>query len=81
MFSKVLPPIPTKHLTADDVDDLVRRTRASMLDALVAVTQSPLGQKAIKPSVTAQEQKLAAYAMQLGIFEKNKTTSDDKEKR
>lgn len=76
----VLPPISTKNLTADDVDNLTRRTRDSMLDALIALTESPLGQKATKASVTAKEENLAAYAMKHGIVER-KNSRDKREKR
>ena len=44
----VLPPIPTAHLTAADVEELTRTTREKMLKELVALTESPMGQKAAK---------------------------------
>ncbi|CAF9932816.1 1-acyl-sn-glycerol-3-phosphate acyltransferase beta [Imshaugia aleurites] len=59
---KVLPPIPTAHLTAADVDELTRTTREKMLDELVAITESPMGQKATKANVEAGEENLAELA-------------------
>ncbi|KAL9074728.1 MAG: hypothetical protein Q9161_002097 [Pseudevernia consocians] len=56
---KVLPPIPTAHLTAADVEELTRTTREKMLKELVALTQSPMGQKATKAYVEAGEEDLA----------------------
>lgn len=56
----VLPPIPTKSLTAADVDDLTRTTRDAMLNALISVTESPLGQKATSPLVSSKEEARAA---------------------
>lgn len=58
----VLPPIPTAHLTAADVDELTRTTREKMLDELVAITESPMGQKATKANVEAGEENLAELA-------------------
>lgn len=58
----VLPPIPTKSLTAADVDDLTRTTRDAMLDALVSVTESPVGQKATQPLVSSKEETRAMKA-------------------
>lgn len=43
---QVLPPIPTKSLTVDDVEELTRTTREAMLAALISLAESPLGQKA-----------------------------------
>lgn len=55
----VLKPIPTAHLTAADVEELTRSTREIMLKELVAITESPLGQKATKAYVGAGEEDLA----------------------
>ena len=55
----VLPPIPTAHLTAADVEELTRTTREKMLKELVALTQSPMGQKATKAYIEAGEEDLA----------------------
>jgi len=44
----VLKPIPTAHLKAADVDDLTRGTRELMLQELIALTESPAGQKATR---------------------------------
>lgn len=60
----VLPPIPTAGLTPADVDELTRTTRDSMLRELVALTESPLGQKAAKAEeVRPGEEDLAKLAM------------------
>ncbi|KAF6228618.1 hypothetical protein HO173_011789 [Letharia columbiana] len=59
---KVLPPIPTAHLTAADVEELTRTTREKMLKELVALTESPMGQKATKAHVEAGEEDLARLA-------------------
>lgn len=59
MVVLVLPPIPTAHLTAADVEELTRTTREKMLKELVALTQSPMGQKATKTYVEAGEEDLA----------------------
>ncbi|KAL8740247.1 MAG: hypothetical protein Q9190_007026 [Brigantiaea leucoxantha] len=45
---KVLPPIPTKGLTASDVDHLTRTTREKMLDALIALGDTPEGKEAAR---------------------------------
>lgn len=66
MFCVVLPPIPTSHLTAADVDDLTRTTRDLMLKELVELTESPLGQKATKATVEAGEDDLAMLATPSG---------------
>lgn len=58
----VLPPIPTGHLTAADVEELTRSTREKMLKELVALTESPMGQKATKAFVEAGEEDLARRA-------------------
>lgn len=58
----VLPPISTAHLTAADVEELTRTTREKMLKALVAITESPLGQKATKAAVGAGEEDAARLA-------------------
>lgn len=58
----VLPPIPTTHLTAADVEELTRTTRETMLKELVALTESPLGQKATRAYVGAGEEDLAELA-------------------
>lgn len=55
----VLKPIPTAHLASADVEDLTRSTRETMLKELVAITESPLGQKATRAEVTAGEEDLA----------------------
>lgn len=60
----VLPPIPTAHLIAADVEELTRTTRETMLRELVKVTQSPLGQKATKAHVDVAEEDLAELATQ-----------------
>ncbi|KAI9767971.1 MAG: 1-acylglycerol-3-phosphate O-acyltransferase [Geoglossum simile] len=39
---KVLPPIPTAHLTADDVEELTRTTREIMLKEIVKLTEKAL---------------------------------------
>ena len=59
---KILPPIPTAHLTAASVEDLTRTTRETMLRELVALTESPMGQKATKAHVEAGEEDLAKLA-------------------
>lgn len=46
---KVLDPIPTTGLTAADVDELARSTRALMLDELYALTEKARGQKLPRP--------------------------------
>ena len=58
----VLPPISTAHLTAADVEELTRTTREKMLKALIAITESPLGQKATKAAVDAREEDPAGRA-------------------
>ena len=58
----VLPPIPTAHLTAADVEELTRSTREKMLTELVALTESPMGQKATKAFVEAGEEDRARRA-------------------
>jgi hypothetical protein len=63
--SAVLPPIPTAHLTAADVEELTRNTRETMLTELVKVTESPLGQKATKAHVDVAEEDLAELATQV----------------
>ena len=62
----VLPPIPTAHLTAADVEELTRTTRETMLKELVALTASPMGQKATRAKVGAGEEDLARLAMASG---------------
>ncbi|KAJ2897981.1 hypothetical protein MKZ38_004249 [Zalerion maritima] len=52
---KVLEPIPTKGLTADDVDDLVRKTRDIMLDEIIALTAQARGERMAVPAVAATE--------------------------
>lgn len=61
----VLPPIPTAHLTAADVEELTRTTRETMLRELVKLTESPLGQKATKAYVDVAEEDLAELATQV----------------
>ena len=61
-LATVLPPIPTANLTAADVEELTRTTREKMLQELVALTASPMGQKATKASVEAGEEDLARLA-------------------
>ncbi|KAL9129587.1 MAG: hypothetical protein Q9217_002007 [Psora testacea] len=56
---KVLPPIQTKGLTTADVDTLTSETRELMLAELIALTNSPLGQKATKADPAAAEEDLA----------------------
>jgi len=58
----VLPPIPTAHLTAADVEELTQNTRENMLTELVKLTESPLGQMATKAHVGAAEEDLAELA-------------------
>ena len=58
----VLPPISTAHLTASDVEELTRTTREKMLKELIALTESPMGQKATKAYVEAGEEDLARLA-------------------
>ena len=62
MSSIVLPPIPTAHLTAADVEELTRTTREKMLKELVALSESPLGQRAAMASVQAGEEHVAKRA-------------------
>jgi len=51
-------------LTPADVDELTRTTREAMLKELVALTVSPLGQKAAKAEeVRPGEEHLAKLAM------------------
>ena len=45
----VLDPIPTTGLTAADVDELARSTRALMLDELYALTEKARGQSLPRP--------------------------------
>ncbi|KAM0800992.1 1-acyl-sn-glycerol-3-phosphate-acyltransferase-like protein [Usnea florida] len=52
---KVLPPIPTSHLTASDVETLTSTTRENMLKELITLTESPMGQKATSPHVEVTE--------------------------
>ena len=60
----VLPPVSTQGLTAADVDELTRTTREKMLEALVALTETPMGQKAAKAEVVQPgEEDLARLAM------------------
>lgn len=63
----VLPPISTAHLTAADVEELARTTREKMLTELVALTKSPMGQKATKTYVEAGEKDLARLATRTAI--------------
>lgn len=58
----VLPPIPTAHLTVTDVEELTRTTRDLMLTELIALTESPMGQKAAKAEVSQGEEDLAMLA-------------------
>ena len=58
----VLPPIPTAHLTAADVEELTRTTREKMLKELVSLSESPMGRKAAKASVEAGEEDRARWA-------------------
>ena len=58
----VLPPIPTSHLNASDVETLTRTTREKMLKELITLTESPMGQKATLPHVEAGEEDLARLA-------------------
>jgi hypothetical protein len=52
-------------LTPADVDELTRTTREAMLKELVALTESPLGQKAAKAEeVRPGEEDLAKLAME-----------------
>lgn len=53
---KVLPPIPTSHLSASDVETLTRTTRENMLKELITLTESPMGQKATSPHLEAGEE-------------------------
>jgi hypothetical protein len=48
----VLPPIPTKNLTAADVDDLAKRTREAMLEELVRITERARGEGVKMGAVT-----------------------------
>ncbi|KAL9137304.1 MAG: hypothetical protein Q9175_001485 [Cornicularia normoerica] len=64
---KVLPPISTAHLTAADVEELARTTREKMLTELVALTKSPMGQKATKTYVEVGEKDLARLATRTAI--------------
>lgn len=45
----VLDPIPTKNLTAADVDELARNTREVMLKELVALTEKAQGRRIAMP--------------------------------
>ena len=56
---RVLEPIETKGLGSDDVDALTERVREVMLQALVEVTESPLGRKATTVEMGAGEEDLA----------------------
>lgn len=62
----VLPPISTKSLTVADVEELTRTTREAMLAALISLTESPMGQKATLPVVTAKKDNRAPVAMAIG---------------
>ncbi|CAF9928475.1 MAG: 1-acylglycerol-3-phosphate O-acyltransferase [Heterodermia speciosa] len=60
---KVLPPISTRGLTPADVDELTRTTREKMLAELIALTDTPMGQKAAKAEVVLPgEEDLALLA-------------------
>ncbi|KAL8792739.1 MAG: hypothetical protein Q9195_004626 [Heterodermia aff. obscurata] len=60
----VLPPISTQGLTPADVDELTRTTREKMLAALIALTETPMGQKAATAEeVLPGEEDLARLAM------------------
>lgn len=61
---KVLPPIPTSHLSAQDVQTLAHTTRELMMAELIELTESPLGQKATKASVENGEEDLAELVAQ-----------------
>ena len=58
----MLPPISTAGLTATDVDELTHKTRELMLKELIALTETPLGRKAITVDVGAGEEDLARLA-------------------
>ena len=63
-WNTVLPPISTRGLTAADVDELTRTTREKMLAELIALTETPMGQKAAKEEeVLPGEEDLARLAM------------------
>ncbi|MCJ1425978.1 1-acylglycerol-3-phosphate O-acyltransferase [Sticta canariensis] len=68
---QVLPPISTKSLTVADVEELTRTTREAMLAALISLTESPIGQKATLPVVTAKEGNLNRVAMASGSGMRN----------
>ena len=57
-LTTVLPPIPTSHLTASDVETLTRTKRENMLKELITLTESPMGQKATSPHLEAGEKNL-----------------------
>lgn len=59
---KVLSPISTAHLTAADVEELTRTTREKMLKELIALSESPMGQKAAKADAEAGEEDRAGRA-------------------
>lgn len=60
----VLKPISTQGLTAADVEELTRTTREKMLAELIALTETPLGQKAARAEVVQPgEEDLARLAM------------------
>ncbi|KAF7553622.1 hypothetical protein G7Z17_g3486 [Cylindrodendrum hubeiense] len=51
---KILDPIPTKDLTAADVDELTRSTRENMLDVLIKLTASAQGRPVAAPAKPAE---------------------------
>ena len=83
----MLPPIPTAHLDASQVDELSQFTYDRMLDALTKLTESPSGQQAwqavpppIMPSAAQADEKFfrefcakAPYALPAAANEKTKS--------
>ena len=60
----VLPPISTTGLTPADVDELTRTTKETMLEELIALTNTPMGRKAARAEeVKTGEEDLARLAM------------------
>ena len=60
----VLEPVQTKGLGAEDVDRLVEETRERMLRALVELSESPMGMKAMQANPERAEEDLAGLVQE-----------------
>lgn len=67
MWRVVLKPIPTAHLKAADVDELTQTTRELMLKELVALTESPAGQRATRAEEGPEDSYSAVVARTFGF--------------